>query len=579
MNGVNIISKADLNTFRKFPLTSGYNNQNTKFVRVKDGYAVGADPLLINDYKNGGKRKHHIKCSGYLYGLYKGYVMATEKEGMQGWTDLIEQDQNTYLCFNPFGGKPRRLKIKLIDDYIIIDDGTEKEFKEIGTYATLFGDKKISAKPFTGIKFFIRLMTQISAKEYPYEIKGHSFNKDLTKKIKYKSNKIIFLEGNKNLMGIWQEHNPKTQIPEKKENNKIIEEVYLDNFKTPEYISISSKYWCANYVKNENEIKIYEKMDLKREYNDILRDAFNLELFTPPKGLDEKCRRIAEEQFHLDRTKRNYSNQSRRGRKKHKKDYYPVYSIRKLLYLYYKTGIRLYYNHDELTYKGKTYKLGQRFISDMTFSQCVEYFKKHLLKKETKIKFREFIMTEGWRREYKYQFLYYKESFGEKIYKSHVGSSEYRMITEKEKKGGVWRVTTNDKSFLVEKEEALRLKNEVNKAQIDRVMESFTNYLGEIYKIEDFKTFHQNKGSLEEFATINGLRDKADECMRGSGEEAPIFWNANSHPVWYIEDDYLYLSGILNTNRNHYKVGTYFYYNYPAFIVRFDKELNATKIK
>lgn len=114
---LNIISRKELSSFRSFTLTSGYGSENTRFVRVKDGYSVGADPLLLKS-KNGGYRNHHVRGCGYLYGCRHGYVMATLKAGKRGWTDLIELTKSEYITFNPFC-KPKDVYTMEVEGNII----------------------------------------------------------------------------------------------------------------------------------------------------------------------------------------------------------------------------------------------------------------------------------------------------------------------------------------------------------------------------------------------------------------------------------------------------------------------------
>ncbi len=102
----NFISQSELASFRKFTLSSGYNENNTKFVRVKDGYSVGADPLkirknLAGDIKYVG---HHVRYEGFVYGCRPGYVLATLKNGERGWSSWVEINGG-FVTFNPFIGK------------------------------------------------------------------------------------------------------------------------------------------------------------------------------------------------------------------------------------------------------------------------------------------------------------------------------------------------------------------------------------------------------------------------------------------------------------------------------------------
>jgi hypothetical protein len=172
-----IVDIATVKSFRKFTLTSGYNATNTQFVRVSDGYTVGADPLKIK--KGDTYATHHVRGCGYLYACRKGYVMATLKGGYQGWTDLVEVATNTYKCFNPFEG--RTLTIVNEDGYLCIDDGKQKEGIDVGVYSTVFGEISIFASPFKGLKGFMRNICQLP--EWATEhVNNVSYNADFTKK-------------------------------------------------------------------------------------------------------------------------------------------------------------------------------------------------------------------------------------------------------------------------------------------------------------------------------------------------------------------------------------------------------------
>jgi hypothetical protein len=172
-----IVSLQQVKSFRKFTLTSGYDNTNTKFVRVTDGYNVGADPLKIK--KGEEYATHHIRGCGYLYACRKGYIMATEKGGYQGWTDVVEVTTNTYKVFNPFEG--RTIVLQLDGNTLTINDGKGKSSVSIGTYATIFGEVEIYATPFTGLRNFMRLLRQLP--EWATEhINNVSYSVDYTKK-------------------------------------------------------------------------------------------------------------------------------------------------------------------------------------------------------------------------------------------------------------------------------------------------------------------------------------------------------------------------------------------------------------
>jgi hypothetical protein len=98
-------------SIRKQTLTSGYDRNNTMFVRVKDGYSVGADPAPVKKTNQEGQifyAPHHVCGEGYLYRTLPGYIIATTKAGCRGWSSWVYQPQNTeldcFVSFNPFEG-------------------------------------------------------------------------------------------------------------------------------------------------------------------------------------------------------------------------------------------------------------------------------------------------------------------------------------------------------------------------------------------------------------------------------------------------------------------------------------------
>jgi len=182
-----IINIDDLKSFRKFTLNKGHDRVNTMFVRVADGYAVGADPMQFKneawDAQNPDWatefRYHHVKNQGYKYICRKGYTLATQKQGKHGWTALIKSADNTYKCFNPFEG--RVLSISLVNGVMLINDGKNKAEVEIGVYGTVLGEMPVIATPFTGMRSFLRLIR--SAPEWAtLEVNNVSYNEKLTRK-------------------------------------------------------------------------------------------------------------------------------------------------------------------------------------------------------------------------------------------------------------------------------------------------------------------------------------------------------------------------------------------------------------
>ena len=111
-----------------------------------------------------------------------------------------------------------------------------------------------------------------------------------------------------------------------------------------------------------------------------------------------------------------------------------------------------------------------------------------------------------------------------------------------------------------------------NKSRLESFVQTITKWFG----AKDYVEFAKNGGSLRDFATINGLFEKADDAIANTGEKSPIFWNPHSNiPTWDIINGNLVVFGLINTSRGFYKTGTYFHYHYPTFKVVFNSSLEV----
>lgn len=178
-----MITQKDLKTFRKFTLTSGYNPDNTKFVKVSTGESVGADPLTLKGAY--GPRNHHVKYEGFLYGCFPGWVMATTKGGCRGWSEIVQLDDNVYTVFNPFREDGlNQVQIHLSPDgteLAVVRTDASRPLRDIGTYSTVFGVVKVKATLFKGLRFFMSRIQQ-HPKWATVHLNGVSFNEDYTRK-------------------------------------------------------------------------------------------------------------------------------------------------------------------------------------------------------------------------------------------------------------------------------------------------------------------------------------------------------------------------------------------------------------
>lgn len=186
-----VITENEIKTVRPFTLTSGYNESNTRFVRVKDGYNVPAEPALVRKKTWEGEEvleHHHVAYEGYLYRCHPGYVMATVKEGLNGWSTVVKclDDRRAakWITFNPFEGK--KVTISKSDRGLEIEvftmDGTpiysERELKDLGEWSIVNKNCRVYGPIFKGLKGLLRrLRTKMRGTSFQYE--GRNFSRDL----------------------------------------------------------------------------------------------------------------------------------------------------------------------------------------------------------------------------------------------------------------------------------------------------------------------------------------------------------------------------------------------------------------
>jgi len=185
------ITEEEIKTVRPFTLTSGYDKSNTRFVRVKDGYNVPAEPALVRkkDYEgNEFFQHHHVAYEGYLYRCHPGYVMATLKEGFNGWSTVVKCAEDIrspkWITFNPFEGK--KVTISKSDKGLEIEvftmDGTpiysERSIKDLGEWSILSKNCRVYGPVFKGLKGLLRrLRTKMRGTSFQYEVRN--FSRDL----------------------------------------------------------------------------------------------------------------------------------------------------------------------------------------------------------------------------------------------------------------------------------------------------------------------------------------------------------------------------------------------------------------
>ena len=152
-----------------FTLTKGYDGTNTCFVNVETLEIVGADPIknkTISQWDgNPVNTPVHISGSGYLYRCFKGYLVATTKNGMQGFTVPMQISDNKYVvfqCFDKSGNmldKAKKIEITTKDGEMCIGGWAEQflgTFIHNGEITRVYGEK------FAGLRGLMKMLFNIS---------------------------------------------------------------------------------------------------------------------------------------------------------------------------------------------------------------------------------------------------------------------------------------------------------------------------------------------------------------------------------------------------------------------------------
>lgn len=146
-----------------FTLTSGYNENNSAFVRCKDGAIIGAIPTFVREGDSLVQR--HICCEGYLYCTHPGYVFATFKEGGRGWSEPWQIAEDHYRIARALRENDE-WSTELIDIFVRVDEDINEvslhiqrvvpnpASKEVvlGCYIHDAEPVTVTARPFTGLK-------------------------------------------------------------------------------------------------------------------------------------------------------------------------------------------------------------------------------------------------------------------------------------------------------------------------------------------------------------------------------------------------------------------------------------------
>ena len=160
----NVASKAF-----NFTLTKGYDGTNTCFVNIETLETVGANPMsnkTISQWDgNTIKNPVHISGEGFMYRCFKGYLIATTKNGMQGFTVPMQILDNKYVvfqCFDKSGNmldKANKIEITTNNGEMCIGERAEQFlgiFIHNGKFIRVYGEK------FSGLRGLMKLLFNIS---------------------------------------------------------------------------------------------------------------------------------------------------------------------------------------------------------------------------------------------------------------------------------------------------------------------------------------------------------------------------------------------------------------------------------
>lgn len=267
-----VVTIQDLQKVRPFTLTSGYDQSNTQFVRVKDGYSVQADPALVKKRNQDGSTylaTHHVCYEGYLYRCHPGYVLATLKGGNHGWSEVAEVEDG-WVTFNPWEDK--KVLFRLDNTYNLVIEVThistgkemypEREVKEIGQWSLFNGSVRLVKSPiFKGLRNLLQRL-RFRPEQFNFHYGGYSFSSDLTQY--YDLGEVVTSKQPLTLEDIFFNFNKYWEFSEEKET-----EVY------------SKKGVNFKYIVSEDTVyKCYGIMDSSLSTLD-LKQILGLNVFTP----------------------------------------------------------------------------------------------------------------------------------------------------------------------------------------------------------------------------------------------------------------------------------------------------------
>ena len=574
-----IVTIATVKTFRKTTLTSGYDSTNTMFVRISDGYSVGADPFPIK--KGEEYVPHHIRGCGYLYAEKPGYVMATLKGGDQGWTNIVETGTNMYRVWNPFEERSISMHVSPEASTLTILKNTTAPTVLLGKYSTIFGELEVWATPFKGLRGFMRQLAKTPDWVTNWwDNKG--YNSDYT--MEYHNGAIAPCE-QLDPAQLWADKYPEMVLPA---NTARVTRVYVGGSRTEQitYVSVYFGIWNTTFTLRDGECKKYKGGNPRKvsfwnlDSEEYLQDAQSLGLLTEPEeALYEKAKRIAIAQFKL-------------APKPHipytmYEDAKPVYGLKMRLYLKKVCGNLLTDEMSVCEYRGIRYK-GTKCapILNVSYLDAVRYYDQHCV--NTITPFQTGKIYESYGHGQGFQFITPEMEEWTKLTTKvwtdrYAGCGTGRPFTQAERENGVWAAlgssyyAENAKHTAVEASVAYHT-SEIQFNYWNKYYKAgFVAKLAEWFKTTDPIQFQALGGKLRDFAEINQLKAKADEAI-AKVDSAGIFWSARSnYPTWEIVNGNLQVSGLLDTTRGFYKTGTYFHYHYPTFKVTFNTSLEVVE--
>ena len=149
-----------------FTLTKGYDSSNTCFVNIETCTTVGANPI-----KKRGGSPVHISGEGYKYRCFPKHLVATTKNGFQGYTYPMQISANKWVIFQCFDKDGNRLE-KAKEITITVNNGEmcigERATNFFGNFIHEGEIIKVYGEKFSGLRGLLKMLFNISGAIYQY---------------------------------------------------------------------------------------------------------------------------------------------------------------------------------------------------------------------------------------------------------------------------------------------------------------------------------------------------------------------------------------------------------------------------